>query len=71
MIMSFLGTGVAGDYNKLAYDFNFNDLDGSILKLEHLLSPYVAFGIMPLFALANAGVDLKVLLSTPYSLQSH
>jgi NhaA family Na+:H+ antiporter len=30
-----------------------------LLKLEHLLSPYVAFGIMPLFALANAGVNLK------------
>ena len=30
-----------------------------LLKLEHILSPYVAFGIMPLFALANAGVVLK------------
>jgi len=30
-----------------------------LLKLEHLLSPYVAFGIMPLFAFANAGVVLK------------
>ena len=30
-----------------------------LLKLEHMLSPYVAFGIMPLFALANAGVILK------------
>lgn len=30
-----------------------------LLKLEHLLSPYVAFGIMPLFALANAGVSLE------------
>ena len=30
-----------------------------LLKLEHFLSPYVAFGIMPLFALANAGVSLK------------
>ena len=30
-----------------------------LLKLEHMLSPYVAFGIMPLFALANAGVVLK------------
>jgi len=30
-----------------------------LLKIEHLLSPYVAFGIMPLFALANAGVVLK------------
>ena len=29
-----------------------------LLKLEHLLSPYVAFGIMPLFAFANAGVVL-------------
>jgi len=29
-----------------------------LLKLEHKLSPYVAFGIMPLFALANAGVSL-------------
>ena len=30
-----------------------------LLKMEHLLSPYVAFGIMPLFALANAGVVLE------------
>ena len=34
MIMSFLSTGVSSDYSKLAYDFNFNDLDGSILKLS-------------------------------------
>ena len=37
-----------------------NEKDYSLLlKLEHMLSPYVAFGIMPLFALANAGVILK------------
>ena len=30
-----------------------------LLKLEHALSPYVAFGIMPLFAFANAGVSLE------------
>tara|TARA_B100001996_G_scaffold247997_1_gene192157 strand:+ start:448 stop:1641 length:1194 start_codon:yes stop_codon:yes gene_type:complete len=36
-----------------------NERDSSLLlKLEHGLSPYVAFGIMPLFALANAGVNL-------------
>ena len=34
--------------------------DFSLLtKIEHKISPYVAFGIMPLFALANAGVVLK------------
>ena len=37
-----------------------NEKDFSLLlKLEHALSPYVAFGIMPLFALANAGVNLS------------
>jgi len=30
-----------------------------LLKLEHILSPYIAFGIMPLFAFANAGVILE------------
>ena len=30
-----------------------------LLKIEHALSPYVVFGIMPLFALANAGVVLE------------
>jgi NhaA family Na+:H+ antiporter len=29
-----------------------------LLKIEHLISPYVAFMIMPLFAFANAGVSL-------------
>ena len=34
--------------------------DFSLLtKVEHKISPYVAFGIMPLFALANAGVSLS------------
>jgi len=36
------------------------DKDFSLLiKLEHAISPYVAFGIMPLFAFANAGVSLE------------
>ena len=30
-----------------------------LIKLEHSISPYVVFGIMPLFALANAGVSLE------------
>ncbi len=30
-----------------------------LIKVEHAISPYVAFGIMPLFAFANAGVSLE------------
>ncbi|MEZ4231306.1 MAG: Na+/H+ antiporter NhaA [Polyangiaceae bacterium] len=30
-----------------------------VVRLETALHPWVAFGIMPLFALANAGVDLR------------
>ncbi len=29
------------------------------IKLEHILHPWVSFGIMPIFALANAGVSLS------------
>ena len=36
-----------------------NNKESMLLKLEHGLSPYVAFGIMPLFAFANAGVSLE------------
>ena len=34
MIMSFFTTNLSGNYDKLAYDFNFNDLDGSPLNLS-------------------------------------
>ncbi len=36
-----------------------NSKNSLLLKLEHNLSPYVAFGIMPIFAFANAGVSLE------------
>jgi len=32
--MSLFSTSVSGNYDKLAYDFNFNDLDGSVLNLS-------------------------------------
>ncbi len=35
-----------------------------LIKVEHAISPYVAFGIMPLFAFANAGVSLDGLSFT-------
>jgi Na+:H+ antiporter, NhaA family len=33
--------------------------EGPLEKLEHALGPWVSFGVLPLFALANAGVSLK------------
>jgi NhaA family Na+:H+ antiporter len=46
--------------------------EGPLHRLEHSLHPWVAFGILPVFALANAGVSLAGLslasLVTPVSL---
>ena len=51
---------ISGVLLALTIPHRVHDKDFSLLlKLEHFLSPYVAFGIMPLFALANAGVLLK------------
>ena len=50
-----------------------NEKKSMLLKLEHSISPYVAFGIMPIFAFANAGVSLEGLslssLLTQYLLE--
>ena len=40
-------------------DNNKSHKNSLLVKLEHLISPYVLFGIMPIFAFANAGVSLK------------
>ena len=34
MLMSYFVTSATANYDKLAYDFNFNDLDGNILSLS-------------------------------------
>ncbi len=34
LFMSLFSISVSGNYDKLAYDFNFNDLDGSVLNLS-------------------------------------
>ena len=51
---------IAGVILALTIPHNIKDNKKSLLlKLEHNLSPYVAFGIMPIFAFANAGVSLE------------
>ncbi len=35
--------------------------DSPLHRLEHGLSPWVAFGIVPLFGFANAGIDLRAI----------
>ena len=37
------------------------------MSIEHVLSPYIAYGIMPLFALANAGVSFNNLSINSYN----
>ncbi len=50
---------IAGVLLASAIPHRLKDRDFSLLvKLEHAISPYVAFMIMPLFAFANAGVSL-------------
>ena len=34
LMFSFLGTNIKADYSKLAYDYKFNDIDGSELNLN-------------------------------------
>lgn len=34
---------------------------GTLRRLEHSLAPWVAFGVVPIFALANAGIDLSAI----------
>ncbi len=50
---------IAGVLLAMTIPHRKKDKDFSLLiKVEHAISPYVAFGIMPLFAFANAGVSL-------------
>ncbi|WP_440651417.1 Na+/H+ antiporter NhaA [Candidatus Pelagibacter sp. HIMB1495] len=51
---------IAGVLLAITIPHRKKDKDFSLLiKIEHAISPYVAFGIMPLFAFANAGVSLE------------
>jgi len=56
---------IAGVLLALTIPHRKSEKDFSLLiKIEHAISPYVAFGIMPLFAFANAGVSLEGLSLT-------
>ncbi|MBD1140703.1 Na+/H+ antiporter NhaA [Pelagibacterales bacterium SAG-MED39] len=56
---------IAGVLLALTIPHRKKEKDFSLLiKIEHAISPYVAFGIMPLFAFANAGVSLEGLSLT-------
>ena len=51
---------IAGVLLAMTIPHRKKDKDFSLLiKVEHAISPYVAFGIMPIFAFANAGVSLE------------
>jgi NhaA family Na+:H+ antiporter len=43
----------------LAIEEKLEDLEAPGMRFQHILHPYVAFGIMPLFALANSGVLVR------------
>jgi NhaA family Na+:H+ antiporter len=47
-----------GDAELLAIEERLEELESPLNRFVHLLHPYVAFLIMPLFALANSGVPL-------------
>lgn len=54
------------DYDDLAPDTAMhrirelsNHVESPLVRWEHAIQPYVLFGIMPIFALANAGVSLS------------
>jgi Na+:H+ antiporter, NhaA family len=41
-------------------DHRVREVSSPLHRLEHMLHPFVAFGIMPVFAFANAGVDVNL-----------
>jgi len=56
----------------LMIEEKLEDLEAPVQRFVHLLHPYVAYGVMPMFALANAGVSLHeagvASLATPVAL---
>jgi Na+:H+ antiporter, NhaA family len=57
-LLSRPGEEALDDAEVLAIEERIEEMEPPLNRFEHLLHPYVAFGIMPLFALANSGVSL-------------
>lgn len=49
---------LAGVITAFAVPVGSSDRPGAAERLEHTLSPWVSFGVLPIFAFANAGVSL-------------
>jgi len=52
------GKGEEGDAELLSVEHRLDQCETTLSRLEHGLHPWVAFAIVPLFVLANAGVSL-------------
>ena len=63
MLKSGVHATLAGVTIALFIPLRAKDTDGHspLKRVEHGLAPWVAFGIMPIFAFANAGVDLRTI----------
>ena len=60
LLISRIHATIAGVLLASTIPHRIKDKDFSLLlKIEHAISPYVAFAIMPIFAFANAGVSLQ------------
>ena len=62
MIISLFSTNVSSNYDKLAYDFNFNDLDGSTLNLaEYKGKVIIAVNVASQCGFTNQYEDMQKL----------
>ncbi|MCS7315876.1 MAG: Na+/H+ antiporter NhaA [Bryobacteraceae bacterium] len=52
------GTAAERDLSLQALHYRLRHCEAPLARLEHALHPWVAYGILPLFALANAGVNV-------------
>lgn len=75
--LAFLKSGlhatIAGVILGMTIPINQNRKESMLHHIEHTLTPWVSFGIMPVFALANAGVSVELsrigdIISSPLSL---